>query len=269
MELFESILAVEPDVDTYFECLAALYKRRLKYAKILQYQPIPTMSQVGPRGLLQYGVLSDKALVTLLFWRKWFFDIDNRAGQETGYIFEPIVARCIGGQSISASKSPVRRTSDVNKGRQVDCIVGNDAYEIKLRITIAASGQGRWGEEKTFPEDCKNSGFRPILLVFDGTQANKLDELTAIFIKCGGEVKTGEGAWAHLESMAGPAISVFLEKYVKEPLKNLLESAPSREDLPSLSLHQTDTTIQIVIGDEAVTINRPMKEEDIISDEGN
>ncbi len=97
VELFESILAVEPDVDTYFECLAALYKRRLKYAKILQYQPIPTMSQVGPRGLLQYGVLSDKALVTLLFWRKWFFDIDNRAGQETGYIFEPIVARCIGG----------------------------------------------------------------------------------------------------------------------------------------------------------------------------
>lgn len=269
VELFKTILSIEPEVDTYFECLSSLYKRRLKYARILQYQPIPTISQVGPRGLLQYGGMSDTALVTLLFWRKWFFDIDNRAGQETGYIFEPIVARCIGGQPASASKSPVRRTGDSGKGRQVDCILGNDAYEIKLRITIAASGQGRWGEEKTFPQDCKNSGYRPILLVFDDTQANKLAELTAVFLECGGDVKTGEAAWQHLESLAGPIISVFLEKYVKEPLNNLLESAPSRQELPGLSLRQTNTSIQISIGNEIITIVRPVKEEDIITDEGN
>jgi hypothetical protein len=265
-ELFEKLLSIEPEIDTYFECLSSLHKRRMKYAKILQYQPIPTISQVGPRGLLEYGGLSDTALVTLLFWRKWFFDIDNRSGQETGYIFEPIVARCIGGQSASASKSPVRRTGDNTKGRQVDCILNKDAYEIKLRITIAASGQGRWGEEKTFPVDCQSSGYRPFLLVFDDTQANKLDELTAIFLKYGGDVKTGQAAWDHLESLAGPVISVFLDKYVKEPLNNLLESAPDREKLSSLSLHQTNESIQIVIDNESLTIERPIKEKDIITE---
>ena len=28
------------------------------------------------------------------------------------------------------------------------------AYEFKLRVTIAASGQGRWKEELDFPSDC-------------------------------------------------------------------------------------------------------------------
>ncbi len=106
--LFAALLDLVPDADTYFHCLAALQKRRLKYTRILQYQPIPTIMQVGPRGLLQYGGLSDTALSTLLFWRKWFFDIDNRAGQETGYIFEPIVVRCIGGAPASSKTSPVR-----------------------------------------------------------------------------------------------------------------------------------------------------------------
>lgn len=267
IELFENLLRIEPEIDTYFDCLSSLHKRRLKYARILQYQPIPTISQIGPRGLLQYGGMSDRALVSLMFWRKWLFDIDNRAGQETGYIFEPIVARCIGGQPVSASKSPIRRMSDTGKGRQVDCILGNDAYEIKLRVTVAASGQGRWGEEKTFPADCEQSGYKPILLVFDDTQANKLDELSAIFKRHGGQVKTGATAWSHLEELAGPAISVFLEKYVRKPLNNLIESAPLREMLPTFSVHQTADSIQINVGDEVVSIKRPIKEEDSVTDE--
>ena len=84
--LYEAALAVIPDADTYFACLAALQKARLKYEGILSTQPIPTLEQVGPRALLQYGKLSGHGLVSLLFWRKWFFDVDNRAGQETGYL---------------------------------------------------------------------------------------------------------------------------------------------------------------------------------------
>lgn len=49
--LFEKLLNVRQDADTYFYCLATLHKTRLKYERILQAQPIPTIDQVGPRGL--------------------------------------------------------------------------------------------------------------------------------------------------------------------------------------------------------------------------
>ena len=96
------LFASDRDADTYFACLANIHKRRLKYQNILRSQPIPTMEQVGPRGLLQYGSLKPKSLVALLLWRKWIYDIDNRAAQETGYLFEPIIAaacRCPGEMS--------------------------------------------------------------------------------------------------------------------------------------------------------------------------
>lgn len=107
--LFERLIGLQQDADTYFYCLATLHKARLKYERILQAQAIPTIDQVGPRGLLQFGSLRPKALVSWLFWRKWIFDIDNRAGQETGYVFEPIIAHAIGGIPFSAKKSPIKR----------------------------------------------------------------------------------------------------------------------------------------------------------------
>ncbi|MGY3087723.1 hypothetical protein ACVWYF_000749 [Hymenobacter sp. UYAg731] len=255
--LFDELVRLVPNADTYFHCLSALQKRRLKYARILQYQPIPTILQVGPRGLLQYGSLSSRALSALLFWRKWMFDIDNRAGQETGYVFEPIVVRSIGGTPAAAKTSPVRRRLNPAKGRQVDCILDGRAYEIKLRITIAASGQGRWGEEKDFPADCVASGFVPVLIVFDDTQADKLDELTAIFEAAGGEVYIGAAAWQHLEDLSGETIAVFVEKYVRAPLADLLTEAPARDALPDLSIRQTADRIVITIDGEELSINRP------------
>jgi hypothetical protein len=152
LDLYERVLGRLPDADGYFMCLAKLHKARLKYARILEAQPLPTVDQVGPRGLLQYGSLSTASLGALLFWRKWMFDIDNRAGQETGYLFEPILAHCIGGVAFGAKNSPIKRIGGAG-GRQVDCLREEikAAYEIKVRVTIAASGQGRWGEELSFP----------------------------------------------------------------------------------------------------------------------
>lgn len=255
--LFDELVKLVPNADIYFHCLSALQKRRLKYARILQYQPIPTILQVGPRGLLQYGSISSRALSAFLFWRKWMFDIDNRAGQETGYVFEPIVVRSIGGIPAAAKTSPVRRRLNPAKGRQVDCILDGRAYEIKLRITIAASGQGRWGEEKDFPADCVASGFVPVLIVFDDTQADKLDELKALFEAAGGEVYIGAAAWQHLEELSGETIAVFVEKYVRTPLAELLAEAPARDALPDLSIKQTADKILITIDGEELSINRP------------
>lgn len=131
LPLMERLVELNSDSDTFFACLANLHKRRLKYERILQTQPIPTIEQVGPRGLLQFGTMSASALTGLLFWRKWFFDVHNRAGRETGYLFEPIIAHAIGGVPFSAKASPVRRAGDSRKGRQVDCIRQQKAYEFQ------------------------------------------------------------------------------------------------------------------------------------------
>ncbi|MBJ7436508.1 MAG: hypothetical protein JHC54_12495 [Acinetobacter sp.] len=248
--LFNSV----KDSDAYLMCLATLHKSRLKYAQILCRQPMPTFDQVGPRGLLQFGRLSSKSIIGLLYWRKWLFDLDNRAAQETGYLFEPILAHAIGGTPHSASKSPVKRTRDAKKGRQVDCIRDKFAYEFKLRVTTAASGQGRWGEELDFPVDCKNSGYTPILLVLDPTTNSKLVELESVFKANGGQVFIGDSAWQHLEDVAGPVMSIFLNLYVRRPLIQLIEHA--EDPIEKLQLTVYGGNVSISIGEETMTILR-------------
>jgi hypothetical protein len=243
-----------PDADSYFLCLAKLHKSRLKYQRILETQPIPTMDQVGPRGLLQYGQLSPISLSGLLYWRKWLFDIDNRAGQETGYLFEPIIALSIGGVPVSSKKSPVKRHADPRKGRQVDCVKGKLAYEIKLRVTIAASGQGRWREELDFPIDCRASGYKPVLVVLDPTENPKLAELVAAFKEQKGEVYVGEAAWQHLEKQAGPTMAAFLERYVRRTLRDLIDVADN--PLPQMTIREESSSIYINIGGETLSIAR-------------
>lgn len=253
---FTRLVEAVDDGDTYFKCIGTLHKARLKYEKILTRQPIPTMEQVGPRGLLQYGSWEPYNLAALLLWRKWMFDLDNRAGQETGYLFEPIIASAIGGAPASAANSPVRRRKDHRKGRQVDVIKGDFAYEIKLRVTIAASGQGRWSEELDFPLDCVESGYVPVLVVLDSTANTKLSELSQAFEDAGGHTYVGEDAWEHLEESAGPTMATFIEKYVKQPLEDLLNEAPPGSALPELSMSQSDDSITFTINGESVSIAR-------------
>jgi len=257
-KFFERLVSARSDADTYFFCLATLHKARLKYERILQSQAIPTIDQVGPRGLLQYGALSPAALVGFLFWRKWMFDIDNRAGQETGYVFEPIIAYAIGGVPYSAAKSPVKRGGQGSKGRQVDCVVDDKAYELKIRVTIAASGQGRWGEELEFPKDCLASGFTPVLVVLDPTPNIKLEELRRAFVTAGGETYIGEQAWKHLSDAAGPTTATFLELYVHLPLQTLVSETP--EKLPELRLRIDENKIIMEIGSEYLAIQRNLSE---------
>jgi hypothetical protein len=252
--LFERLVEVSKDADTYFACLSQLHKARLKYEKILSTQPIPTLEQVGPRSLLQFDKLQTDSLVGLLFWRKWFYDIDNRAGQETGYLFEPILARAVGGTPASASKSPVKRKGSSRKGRQVDCILDDKAYEMKIRVTIAASGQGRWAEELDFPEDCRASGFVPVLVCMDGTPNEKLDTLIRAFERCGGEFYIGEKAWQHLDELAGDTMSRFIEKYVRAPIQDLLNRGIDR--LPELIARETSDSIELSIGQDTLMILR-------------
>ncbi len=263
LQLFEQLVTLDRDADAYFDCLASLHKARLKYERILQTQPVPTVDQVGPRGLLQYGCVGTKALTPFILWRKWLYDIDNRAAQETGYAFEPIIARAIGGTPAPAKKSPVRRQNDPKKGRQVDCVLGKKAHEIKMRVTIAASGQGRWKEELDFPSDCKASGYTPVLVVLDPTPNPKLTELQAKFLAEGGEPHIGDQAWAYLRSLAGPTMSRFLEHYVHTPLQAVLAEVPaSPEELPDLLLKMEREKFTASISGESLVIRRTPRPEE-------
>lgn len=257
-EVYERLAELVPDSVTYFSCLARLIKSRLKYARILSSQPFPTLDQVGPRGLLQYGKLSPKALTAFMFWRKWFMDVDNRAGQETGYLFEPVIASAIGGIPYSAKNSVVKSHRD-GKGRQVDCLIedGNvkDAYEFKVRVTIAASGQGRWTEELDYPVDCNVSGYRPILICLDGTPNPKLRQLVAAFEREGGKSFIGEAAWSHLDELAGETMAKFLDQYIREPLNRLI-AEETVQPLPELTARDHGGTLSIIIGDEELRIER-------------
>ena len=253
-QLLERLFELVPNADTYFLCLATLHKSRLKYARIIERQTIPTMDQVGPRVLLQYGQLSSNALAGFLLWRKWLFDIDNRAGQETGYLFEPIIANAIGGISFSASNSPIRRHTDKTKGRQVDCMRQDLAYEIKVRVTIAASGQGRWREELYFPKDCRESGYTPVLIVLDPTPNPKLAQLINAFLEQDGSAYVGDAAWQHLEEAAGEVMALFLEKYVREPLQEVLRSAPDK--LPDITFKMNEDAFYVQVANEETRFMR-------------
>lgn len=249
-----SLLQVGPvDTDTYFLSLASLHRARLKFANIVRSQGTPSLEQVGPRGLLQYGGLSTRALGSLLIVRKWLFDIDNRSAQQTGYLFEPIIAGAVGGVPVSAKSSPIKRDG-TGRGRQVDCLREHQAYEIKIRVTIAASGQGRWKEELAFPADCEASGYTPVLVVFDGTDNSKLSELSDAFLRHGGQAYVGEDAWGHLESEAGPTMSIFVDKYIRGPLDDLLVQTPT--DLPSITFLIQPDIINIRIGSEELQVDR-------------
>jgi hypothetical protein len=187
--------------------------------------------------------------------------IDNRAGLETGYLFEPIIASAIGGTPAGTRRSPVYRDGDPSKGqRQVDCIRDDRAYEFMLRVTIAASGQGRWQEELDFSRDCRESGFIPVLIVLDPRRNAKLDELEQAFLANGGEAHI-EDAWPFLDSLAGATMAKFLERYVHEPIRRLLAEVPGSETpeemkLPELTLSMTGTRFTLSVDGEALEIGR-------------
>lgn len=260
LELSEKAINKNPDFGLFFTNLCSLHKRRIKYQQILQRQPRPNMDQIGPRSLLEYGIADSSLIANWMILRKWIFDIDNRSGQETGYLFEPILASCLGGAPVSASKSPVKRIDSSGKplqnGRQIDCLVAheNTAIEFKLRVTIAASGQGRFAEELSFPRECTAAGIKPVLFVLDPTPSSRLSELENEYHACGGESFVGEAAWDRMEEIAGDLVSIFLEKYIKAPLLKISQSVSLQ--LPTFTLSWDEDHFSISDGVHKYSIER-------------
>ena len=259
-ECIEAAVEIETDFGMYFSNLCSLHKRRLKFQKILSTQAKPTMDQVGTRGLLEYGSYADHFLFNWLVWRKWVFDLDNRSGQETGYLFEPVLTRCLGGEAVDAKSSPVKRIGEngepKKEGRQIDCYVEEEklAYEFKIRLTIAASGQGRWEEELSFPRECIAAGIKPVLIVLDPTTSNRFVQLSELFLSLGGLVFVGEAAWQHIEERAGPIMASFVENYIKPALDAASEFDTTQ--LAPITMTWSSDAVVIRIGDTEYRIRR-------------
>lgn len=221
--------SIENVIYLYLRNLCDLYRRRFKFFTILKNQPFPSVNQIGPRCLLEYNNCSSDLLFSWLTWRKWIYDIDNRSAQETGYLFEPILSSCVGGESVSHRYSPIKRIDTdgqvTSEGRQIDCYLADscEAYEVKLRVTIAASGQGRFKEEMSFPQEAQYAGIIPVLIVFDPTPSVLLDKLKRQYELCGGRYALGEDAWNELSQKAGKEMSVFINKYIKPPITHMEE----------------------------------------------
>jgi len=248
------------DFALFIENLSALHRRRVKYKRILSTQPIPNMDQIGPRVLLEYGSCNTTLLANWMVWRKWIYDIDNRSAQETGYLFEPLLASCLGGEPVGSRNSPVKRLDSngnaTTKGRQIDCLVpsNNRTYELKLRVTIAASGQGRFGEELSFPVESQAAGFTPVLLVLDPNPSNRLTELSEKYLECGGKFYHGDEAWEHMEDEAGDVVSIFIERYIKPAIEGI-----EKIEIPllqSISLNWTGKSVEISNEQSAYVIER-------------
>ena len=227
LDILERACAINTDFGLYAKNLCALHRRRVKYQRILSFQPLPQVDQIAPRSLLEYGGCNNELLSGWMSWRKWIYDIDNRAAQETGYLFEPVLASCLGGTPIGAKNSPVKRVDgngkQTSRGRQVDCFVAgeNRVYEFKMRVTIAASGQGRFGEELSFSRECQIAGFRPILIVLDPTPSPRLDDLKTAFEQASGSSYIGDEAWGHIHEKSGEILSLFVQKYIRPPIESL------------------------------------------------
>lgn len=235
----------------YMRNLAELYRRRFKFYNILRTQPFPVTEQIGLRSLLEYGNCADELLFSWMRWRKLIYDIDNRSAQETGYLFEPIMASCLGGEPVSHRNSPVKRVAEngspTSDGRQIDCYIEDkkEAYELKLRVTIAASGQGRFSEEMSFPYEARMAGLKPILIVFDSTPSVLLEKLKNKYVSEGGSYAIGENAWKVLTDQAGTEMGNYILKYIK-PL--IIKMEQEKTDIPN-DIHLKATLDLLSIGD--------------------
>ena len=118
-----------------------------------------------------------------------------------------------------------------------------EAYELKLRVTIAASGQGRFGEEMSFPIEAKRAGIIPVLIVFAPTPSALLERLKSQYIKHGGRCAISVDAWNELISKAGKEMGIFIQKYIEQPILNMGNQS---DRIPSaISLVADDAAVKI------------------------
>ena len=158
--------------------------------------------------------------------------------RETGFIIPSV-----------AKNSPVKRIDDngnaTTNGRQIDCYIeeAKEVYELKMRVTIAASGQGRFSEEMSFPYEAQKAGLIPILVVFDNNESALLTKLKNRYIECNGKCYIGNDAWKILQERAGHEMGIFINKYIYPPINSMEQCLQSNPHEITLSKQESQIVI--------------------------
>ena len=105
---------------------------------------------------------------------------------------------------------------------EIDCLVGNDAYEIKWRD--ATTDGDHITKEHTRVKNIKNAGYKPIRIMFyypNRTQAIRIQEtLKTIYAGVGGDYYFGDGAWKIIKKQTGVDLLAILEKIADKKTKS-------------------------------------------------
>ena len=97
---------------------------------------------------------------------------------------------------------------------EIDCLVGNKAYEIKWRD--ATTDGDHITKEHTRLKQIKSSGYTPIRIMFyypNRSQAAKIQQtLETIYSGVGGQYYYGDKAWGYIKNHTGVDLLGLLEK---------------------------------------------------------
>lgn len=104
---------------------------------------------------------------------------------------------------------------------EIDCLVDNEAYEIKWRD--ATTDGDHITKEHTRVQNIKNAGYKPIRIMFyypNRTQAIRIQEtLKTVYAGVDGEYYFGDGAWDFIKNETGIDLLKILEDIAKEKTK--------------------------------------------------
>ena len=108
---------------------------------------------------------------------------------------------------------------------EIDCLVGNDAFEIKWRD--ATTDGDHITKEHTRIQVISDAGYKPIRIMFyypNRAQAVRIQEtLKTLYGGIGGEYYSGDAAWTYVQNRTGVNLKEILEKIAAEKTSQKLQ----------------------------------------------
>ena len=136
-----------------------------------------------------------------------------------GSFLEEATLICIQHKYPAAQKYHVENNiSSRPKRFEIDCLVGNDAIEIKWRD--ATTDGDHITKEHTRLQCIRGYGYKPIRIMFyypQREQAQRIqDTIATIYNGCDGEYYFGDAAWEYVERLTGINLLDILERIANE-----------------------------------------------------
>lgn len=139
-----------------------------------------------------------------------------------GSFLEDVAKLCFRKKYPESQSQRIPNTEGSNpKTFEIDCVVGNDALEIKWRD--ATTDGDHITKEHTRLKAIVNAGFRPIRVMFYYTnrdQAIRIQKtLETLYQGVNGKYYFGDTAWAYVKKRTGIDLKKILEKLAREASK--------------------------------------------------